>query len=148
MLDRDAAHVQFEDDGLLPRDLWAAILAPGKSGFDDSALWDVARVVAPVKRQILARAAEAVAEDRVAPANSALERLGVAVDQQLVRIEPMAIGGIVGPVNAVAVEQARTGVRQIGVPDLVGIFRKHDARLLHGCRSDRTGTARSSRHAP
>jgi hypothetical protein len=37
--------VQFEDDGLLPGDLRAAILAPGKSGFDDSALWDVARVV-------------------------------------------------------------------------------------------------------
>jgi hypothetical protein len=130
MLDRDAAHVQFEDDGLLPRDLRAAILTPGKSGFDDPALWDVARVVAPVKREILARAAEAVAEDGVAPPNPTLERLGVGVDQQLVRVEPMAIGGIVGPVNAVAVKQARTGIRQISVPDLVGIFRKHDARLL------------------
>src|SRR6266404_548883 len=130
MLDRDAAHVQLEDNGLLPRDLRAAILTPGESGFDDPALWDVARVVAPVKRQILARAAEAVAEDGVAPAKFPLECLGVGVDQQLVRIEPMAIGGIEGPVNPVAVKQARTGIRQIGVPDLVGVFRKHDARLL------------------
>ncbi len=130
MLDRDAAHVQLEDDGLFPRDLRAAILTPGESGFDDPALWDIARVVAPVKRQILARAADAVGKDSVAPTNSALECFGVGVDQQLVRIEPMAIGGIVGPVNAVAVKQARTGIRQIGVPDFVSIFRKHDPRLL------------------
>ena len=55
---RDPAHVQLENDRLFPRDLRPVLLAPGKGRLDDPAFGDIARIVAPVDRQILARAAE------------------------------------------------------------------------------------------
>ncbi len=58
----DAAHAELENDRLFPRDLRPPLLAPGKGGLDDPAFRDKARIVAPIERQILARAAEAVAE--------------------------------------------------------------------------------------
>ena len=130
VLDRDAAHLQLDYDRFFPWCLRAAILTPGEGGFDHPALRDVARIVAPVKRQVLPRTAEPITEDRVGPAKPPLQCLGVGVDQQLVRIEPMPVRRIEGSVNTVAVKQVRASIRQVGVPDLVGIFRKHDARLL------------------
>ena len=91
VLDRDAAHVQFEDDRLFPWGLGAAILTPGEGGLDHPAFWNIARIVAPIERQILARAAEPITEHRVAPAEPPLKRLGVRIDQQLVRIEAMPV---------------------------------------------------------
>ena len=88
------------------------------------------RALSRRSNEILARAADAVAEHRVVPPQPALQRLGVGIDQQLVGIEAVPVGRIERPVDAVAVKQVRPRVRQIAVPDLVGIFRKHDARLL------------------
>src|SRR6516165_7322946 len=45
-----AAHMQFEDDRLFPRNLRAAIVAPGKSRLNNPALEDVARIIASVER--------------------------------------------------------------------------------------------------
>src|ERR1700751_1035293 len=42
----------------------------------------------------------------------------------------MTVRRIERAVHAVAVKQVRTGIRQINVPDLVGVFRKRDPRLL------------------
>src|ERR1700759_5084385 len=126
VIDRNAAHLQFEYDCFFPRGLRAPIFTPGKGGFDDPALRDVARVVTPVERQILPRTPKSVAEDCVSPAETPLQRFGVWVDQQLVRIEPMPIRRIKGPVNTIAVKQIRSSVRQIGMPDFVGVFRKYD----------------------
>src|ERR1700720_1396382 len=135
MLDGDAAHLHLDYDRFFPWGLGTPILAPGESGFDHPALGDVARIIAPVKRQVLPRAPKLRTEDRVGPAKPALQRLGVRIDQQLVRIEPMPVRRIKGSVNTVAVKQVRPSVRQVGVPDLVGIFRKHDARLLLAARA-------------
>ena len=57
-------------------------------------------------------------------------RLRVRVQQQLVRVEAVADIGLVGSVDAEAVDPARTCVRQIAVEDLVRIFRKLDALYL------------------
>src|SRR5215470_14397320 len=91
MLYRDAAHMQFENDCFFPRDLRPAILPPGECGLDDPALWDVTRIVAPVKGQILPETADPVAEDSVAPAQPPLEGFGVRVEQQLVGIETVPV---------------------------------------------------------
>src|SRR5439155_22850171 len=99
-------------------------------GFDSPAFGDVTCVVAPIERQILPRATEAVAEEGIAPTKPAVERFRIGIDQQLVRIEPVSVRGIKRPVDAVAVKQVRSGVRQIHMPDLVGVFRKRDPRLL------------------
>ena len=135
MLDRDPAHMQLENDRFFPRRLRAAILAPSEGGLDDSALWHLTRVIAPVKREILARTADAVAEEGIAPSKPAMEGLDVGIDQQLVGIEPVPVRRIVGPIDTVAVKQVWTGVRQVGMPNLVGVFRKHDPRLLVSTRA-------------
>ena len=57
VLHRDAAHLQLDDDCFFPWGLGAPVLAPGKGRFDHPALRDVARIVAPVKRQVLPRTA-------------------------------------------------------------------------------------------
>ena len=72
----------------------------------------------------------AIAENRVGPAQPALQRLGIGIDQQLVGIEPVPVRRVEGPVNAIAVKQVRASIGQIGVPDFVGIFGQHDARFL------------------
>src|ERR1700737_2429846 len=130
MLDGDAADLHLDYDRFFPWGLGAPVLAPGESGFDHPALGDVARIIAPVERQVLPRTPKSITEDRVGPAKSPLQCLGVRIDQQLVRIEPMPVRRIKGSVNTIPVKQVRASVRQVGVPDLVGIFRKHDARLL------------------
>ena len=84
---------ELENDRLFPRDLRPALLAPGEGGLDDPAFRDEARIVAPIDRQILARAADAVAENRVGPAQPAVQRLGIGIDQQLVGVEAMPVGG-------------------------------------------------------
>src|SRR5947209_12262579 len=50
----------------------------------------------------------------------------VRIDQELMRIETMPIGGIVRAVHAIAVDGARPCIRQIAVPDLVRIFWKRN----------------------
>ena len=52
--------------------------------------------------------------------------LGIGVEQQLVMIEAMPRLRVVGPVDAVAVELAGPRVRQVAVPDLVGVLGQHD----------------------
>src|SRR5690606_28756730 len=81
----------------------------------------------PVERQIAAARAVAVAVMRIGPAQLAGERLGVGVEQQLVRVEAVAGARLVGAVDAVAVERAGPNVGQVAVPDLVGMLRQRHA---------------------
>src|ERR1700757_2579886 len=130
VLEGDAAHLQLDYDGFFPWSLGPPILTPGESGFDHPALRDIARIVPPVKRQVLTRTPKSITEDGVGPAKPSLEGLGVGVDQQLIGIESMPVRRIEGPGNTIPIKQVRTSVRQVGVPDLISVFRKHDARLL------------------
>src|SRR5215472_10486376 len=54
-------------------------------------------------------------------------RLGVGVEQQLVRIEAMAVARVVWAVHAVGIDRARPCLGQIAVPYLVGVLGKFDA---------------------
>src|SRR5690606_6071174 len=54
----------------------------------------------------------------------------VRIDEQLVRIEAMTLLGLVGPVNAIAVDRARAEPFDVAMPDLVGIFGQLDALEL------------------
>src|SRR6202034_319190 len=105
MASSDPADAELQDDRFFPRDLRAMLLAPSESRFDDPAFGDVARIVAPIDRQVLARAAEAVAEIGVGPAQPSVQRFSIGVDQQLVGIETVAIGRIVRTVDTIAVKQ-------------------------------------------
>ena len=67
-----------------------------------------------------------VAEQRGIPLQLADDLLGVRVEQQLVGIEAVAGRRFVGAVDAEAIDRARPRIRQIAVPDFVGVFRQHD----------------------
>src|SRR6202008_4892594 len=99
---------QLEDDGLFPGDLRTTIFAPSEGGLDDPAFRDLARIVAPVEGQIGALTADAVAKKSIAPAQPAVQRPGVWIDQQLIGIETVSIRRVVRPIDAVAVKQVRT----------------------------------------
>src|SRR5215469_15076860 len=81
MLHRYPAHMQFENDCLLPGGLRTAVIAPCEGRLDDAAFRDIARIVAPVERQVIARASDAIAKHGIAPAHSPLKSLGVGIDQ-------------------------------------------------------------------
>ncbi len=139
---RQAFDMGLVDDRVFPRHLRPALVRPGMGGIDDDRFVHVARIVAPVERQIGCLRAGAIAEMRIAPGELPAELLAVGVDQQLVGIEPMAGLGRVGAMHAIAVELAGRDVREIGVPDVVGALRqRRRARLRAGLRG-RTGTVR------
>src|SRR5690242_15300144 len=71
--------------------------------------------------------ADGVAEQRIAPAQVALETLGVGIEQQLVGIEAVALLGLVGSVRTNAIEQARPRLGKVAVPRLVGVLAQLDA---------------------
>src|SRR6266403_6275798 len=104
MLDRDPTNMQLEDDRFFPGDLRTTILAPSEGGLDDPAFWDLARIVAAVERQIGPLTAYAVAKQRIAPPQPAVQRLGIGIDQQLVGIKAVPIRRIVWSVDTVAVK--------------------------------------------
>ena len=104
--------------------------------------------VAAIHDEIAARRADAIAVTGVVPDDLAVERAGVGVDEQLVGIEAVAVGRVVGAVDAVAVELAGTHVGQIAVPDLVGVFGQRDARRSRAAPWGRRGRPRPWWHWP
>ncbi len=120
------------DDGIAPRHARRAVVAPGEGAVDHAAFRHAARVVAAVERQVFAGRADPVAEMGVGPAERSEQRLGVGVDQQLVGVEAVAGGRLVGAVDPVAVERAGARFRQIAVPDLVRVFRQRHPVDLAG----------------
>ncbi len=108
---REALDVQFVDDRVLPRRLRPDIVAPGERGVDHAALGHRRCAVARIERQVFAPAADAISVVRVGPAQRPGHQAGVRVEQQLVRVEPIAALRRVRTVHAVAVELARDGLR-------------------------------------
>jgi hypothetical protein len=136
-----AAHVGLVDHRAGPGHPGPHVAGPVEAVLGHDGARHGRRAVAAVEAQVGARGVEPVAEQRVAPAQRPRQRARVRVQQQLVRVEALAALGLIGPVGAVAVVQARPGVGQVAVPDLVGAFGQRQARdFLAAGR--RTGTAR------
>ena len=144
---RQALDVRFIDDGVFPGDVRPRLAASPVEGFvDDDGLGHAARIVAPVEREVLARAAGAIGEMRIAPHQPAGKALGVGIEQQLVGVEAMAVLGLIGPMNAIAVELSGRNVVQITVPDIFGAFGQFDALEFAASLASRTGKARPFAH--
>ena len=104
------------------------------------------RAVASIEAQIGVLTARRVAEQRLVPSHRAGQRLGIGIEQQLVGIEAMAVLRLIGPVDAIAVDQSRRGAREIAVPHLVDMAgHRQSAFRVRPCR---TRTVPPSRHAP
>src|SRR5262249_55921168 len=98
----EAADMELVDDGLFPSGLRLAVVTPGEGGVDDPAFRHDPSSVAAVEREIAPRAADAIAEMRIAPAQGSVEGLGVRIEQQLVGVEAVAAMRVVGAVDAIA----------------------------------------------
>src|SRR5712664_1786345 len=81
VLDRDATHMQLENDRLFPRGLRTPVRAPGEGRLDDSAFRDLARIVAAIEGQISALTADAVTKQGIAPPQPAVQRPRVGIHQ-------------------------------------------------------------------
>ena len=110
---RESLDVHFINDRLVRRDLWAAVVAPGKGFVEHGPQRRELGVVALVEREVGLGIVQLVAEHLVGPARLASDRLGVRIEEDLVRIEPMPFGRLVRSVNAVTVDLPRQHVRQI-----------------------------------
>ncbi|MET3823440.1 hypothetical protein ABID76_006166 [Burkholderia ambifaria] len=125
---RRAAHVRLVDHGAAPRHVRAPVVAPVERLVDDHGLRHRGRRVAAVHRQVRAVRMHAIAEQRVGPAELADQLARVRVEQQLGRVEAMAVLRLVRAIRTKAVHGARMRVRQVAVPHLVGAFGQVEAR--------------------
>src|SRR5690606_21772777 len=98
--------------------------APGKGVIDDHGLERATGIIAPVKREIAARAAHAVSEMCIAPDRTPRDALGIGIEQQLVGIEAVSLPGVIGAMDPIPVELSGGNVRQEAMPDIVGPLRQ------------------------
>jgi hypothetical protein len=131
---RQALHVRLVDHRLRPWRLGTAIAVPVERVGGDHRLRHGRGAIAAIEAEVAARRADVIAVNRVGPAQLSGQAPGVGVQQQLVRIEPVALFRRIGAIGAEAVELAGASMRQIAVPDLVGAFRQRIARQLLAAR--------------
>ena len=124
--DREALDVRLVDHRLVVGDARVAVAAPVEERVDDHRLGHERRGVLLVA---LVGRAERVAEHRLVPLHRAVEGLGVGVDQQLVRVAALPLGGVVRAVDPVAVALARLDGGQVAVPDEAVDLAQRDAGL-------------------
>jgi hypothetical protein len=115
------------DDAVRPPGERPLVAPPGECRVDQDAFRHAARAVTPVEGEILARGSDAIAEMGIAPGQFAMKKLGVGIDQQLVRIEAMAVGRVVRAMHPVAVKQSGPGILEITMPDCIAVLRQLDA---------------------
>ena len=126
----EALHVDLVDEGLVPGRPRGAVALPVEPRIVDDALRDRVGVVGGVEHQVRVGAVGLVGEHvgRV-PQDPALDGLRVGVDQQLVRVEAVALLGIPRPVHPERVPLAGPDVRQVAVPVERGALAQVHPRL-------------------
>ena len=119
MNDGEATNVALVDHRPVPGGLRRAILAPGERGVDHHALRHRPGAVPRVDQQVLLGVPDRVPVQGVAPSDGPADGLGVRVDQELVRVEPVALLRLVRSVDPVAVQLPGAGVGKVTMPDQV-----------------------------
>ena len=115
---REALDVDFVNDGLFPRSLRQAIVAPRERGIHDQSERREGGGVAVVERQVFGRIPIAVTEQAVVPLQPASDGPGIRVQQQLVRIEAMPLVRVVGAGDPQSIQRTGLEVREITVEDV------------------------------
>src|SRR5262245_21985849 len=67
---------------------------------------------------------------QIARFERACECLCIRIEQQLVRVEPMALHGLIRAMNTVAVKLSRPCSSEVAVPDVFGAFRQRKSFSL------------------
>ncbi len=125
---RQALHVRLVHHRVVPPAVGPALGGPVEEGVDHDRLRHEGSAVGLLHDVIAA--ADGVGEDRRVPVDLAVDCLGVRIEQELVRVAPVPLGGVVGTVHAVPVPLPGTNVQQVAVPPGPGLLRKRDPRLL------------------
>ncbi len=127
----EALDMGLVENRVRPGDIRPTVVCPvmGRR-IDDPAFRHEGRAVLAVEREILVLAVGDIAEMRGGPLDLADEFAGIGIDKQLVCVEAVTVCRIERAVHPVAIERARLETRHITMPDLVGEFRKFDARCL------------------
>lgn len=128
----ETLHMGFVDHCGRPGNDRPVLILPVKLvRIDYPALRRVRRAVPLVEGEILVFVKKIIREMRLVPLHLAHQFAGIRIDQQLVRIEPTAIRGIVGAVDTVSVKHVGLEAGHIAVPDLMRVFRKLQPRDLN-----------------
>ena len=126
-----------------PRHVGRPVVGPVEAVVGDDGLQHARRAVAAIEGEVAARRIHPIAVERIGRTQLAGDAPGIGIEQQLVRVEAMAVLRLVRPVGAIAVDQAGARVGQVAVPDLVGAFRQRRSARSRAGPTDRRGRARS-----
>ena len=140
----EALDVRLVDDGVVVGQIRGAVVAPVEGRVGHHGQHRVAEAVHGVVRLVVV--VEAVAEQGLVAVDLAVDRLGVRVKQQLGRIAPVPLIGLVGPVDPEAVALAGTDSRQVAVPHEAVHLGQVDALLRR--RPPRSAPARPAALPP
>ena len=121
---RVALDVQLVDDRFMPRRAERPIVAPGERRVHDRGEGRIGRAVAFVERGVVGAGAEA--EERLVPADPAADHLRIGIQHELVGVEPIAEVRRKRAVHPIPIQLAGMDVRQVAVPDHVGLLGQRD----------------------
>src|SRR5579862_5528311 len=127
MANGESPNVHFVDDAFMPGSAWRPVNSPGERRINHHGFEHAWCAVPPVERKVGILVPDAITEVGVAPFEIADDLFGVGIEEKLIRIEAMAFGRIVGTKDTISVNESRPGLRQIAVPDLVGLLFQADA---------------------
>ncbi len=127
----EAFHMSLVNHRAMQRRRELAVAAPVEVIVHDHAFRHPESIVALVDGEVgILRAAGLVAKHFFAPLHLACDGLGIGVDEQLCRVEAMALIGFIRPVNAIPVVLARLQTGQEAMPDLVRVLGHADPHGL------------------
>ena len=118
----EAFDVKLVNQRLVP---WCArrhVVAPTERRIYHHTLGQAIAAVALVRRQIGIGMTDRIAKQVIAPLDRSGNRHGIRIQQQLCRIEAMALLGFVGSVHSVTIKLPKANLRKINVPDVRGLF--------------------------
>ena len=128
------AHMGLVDHRVGPRHVGWPVVGPVEAVVGDDGLQHARRAVAAIEGEVAARRVHPIAVERIGRTQFAGDALGIGIEQELVMVEAMAVLRLVGPVGAIAVDQAGARIGHVAVPDLVGAFRQLEAHDLAPAR--------------
>ncbi len=126
----ESLHVHLVDDGLVPGNSKRPVVAPGEGRIDHQALGEMGAAIPLIAAEVGVGMAHLVPKQGVVPVNVAVNGLGIRIEEQLCRVESLAVLRVVGSVDAISVAQAGSSLGEVYVPGLVSLFRHGDASGL------------------
>jgi hypothetical protein len=114
--------VDLIDDGVGERDAQSSVAGPVECRIDDDGFRNARTAVVFVLVQVGIFLAEGIGKDGLIPLHVAKDCLCVGIDEQLVFIETMTLGGVPWTVNTKSVTLTGTNARDKAVPHKGGAF--------------------------